>query len=112
MKILVRAFLMTVFCGISMWPIAGAAQRLDPNSAVDAQMHQFNAFEGHAFGFERANFHRFVSGPNGFEPWHRRRSHQDTTQIYRLLEIDRIRTAIVILDLFDDTRAVGVIRTR
>ena len=94
------------------FPASAGAQDTASDAAGDPV--PFNAFYSHAYGFDHAfgfdpsRFYRFASAPGAFRPWHQDRRYRSDL-IDRVIAIDRIRAAIVVLDVLNDTRNRTVI---
>lgn len=90
-------------------PLTAAAQQV---AVADGGAGPFRGFDGNAFGFDPTQFYRFASGPDGFLPWHQDRGDGTTRLIYRVLDIDQIRTYITVVDIFDNTRVPVIVVNR
>lgn len=94
------------------FPASVGAQDTASDAAHDPV--PFTFFDGHAygfdytFGFDRSRFYRFASAGGAFRPWHQDRRYRGDL-IDRVIAIDRIRAAIVVLDIFDNAPGTAVI---
>lgn len=94
------------------FPTSAGAQGASSNAMDDPAPFSFfyshaYGFDG-AFGFDQSRFYRFASAPGAFRPWHRDHRYRSDL-IDRMVEIDRIRMAIVVLDILSNRRNTTVI---